>query len=160
MNIGNYFITALFLGISAYILWGVISSKAKVIIRDRDWSFGRIMFLVAFVLACVTGVFIRDATDVVRTLATILAIGLFLFVRDGLSEKGIVALGRLTPWSQIRGFDYRRDKKQFSVFFVEDNKSKSNTDYSIVMNFDLKNEEAVKQMLDKYIRKKHIRIKK
>lgn len=160
MEMFNLFVTAMFIAVAVYLLWGFAKSRGKVKITDRNWSVARILFLVAFLLALVTVFFVENVYDIVRTVATILALGLFFFIRDGIGEEGVVTLARLIPWDQIRGYDYKENKNMFSVYFVEDNKTKSNTDYTLVMNFDLKDAEAVKELLKRCIGKKHIRIRK
>lgn len=160
MLVLNYVITVLFVAVIVYLLMGLFKSFGKVQIKDRDWSPARIVFLIAFGLAFLMFYTAQGVYDYARTIITIIALGLFYFLRDGIGEEGIVTLAHFTPWSEIRGYDYRREKKAFAVYFVEEKKSKSNTDYSIVMNFDLKNEEAVKKLLEKACPKKHIRFKK
>ena len=156
----NYILTALFVAVIVYLLLGYVKAFGKVRITDRNWSVPRILFLVAFLLAFLMFFTAQNTYDIVRTVITIIALGLFFFLRDGIGEEGVVSLAHFTPWSQIRSYDYRQDKKAFTVYFVEEKKSKSNTDYSLVMNFDRKDEEAVKKLLQEACPKKHIRFKK
>ncbi len=165
MNILNIAIGTIFILVSIplFIRWRKISGK--VLITDQQWSTMRIMFLVVGVLS-VLSMIMEGANmsfyDIYRLTGTIIAVSIYMVVRDGVGEEGLVAGGKLIPWSEVRAYDYEVRKNVVAVFFtVESQNEKNPDDYrSKELDFARTDEDVLKRFLDTNLKRKYTRMKK
>lgn len=104
--------------------------KGKVIIRDQQWSTVRIMFLALGLLSFVSLIMNKENTlfDYMRIVATIVAVTVFMMMRDGVGEQGMVSGGKLYPWSEVRSWDYEERKNVVAVYFTLESQKKNKPD--------------------------------
>lgn len=159
-NISNFIILAIFAGMAFFMTKGYISTKGKVVIRDRKWSANRILFAIAGVLALSTAFVYQNIWDIVRLVVMLIAIVMYLLTRDGIGEEGIVSFGRFTAWEDVRAYDYKKNKKTFDVFFVLKDSKSNEENYTVIVNFDLNKEDEVVAYLKEKIGRKYTRMKK
>ena len=164
-NILNIVIGTVFILISIplFIRWRRISGK--VIITDQQWSTMRILFLVVGVLS-VLSLILEGAKmslfDIYRLTGTVIAVSIYMVVRDGVGEEGLVSGGKLIPWSEVRAYDYEVRKNVVAVFFtVESQNEKNPDDYrSKELDFARTDEDVLKKFLETNLKRKYTRMKK
>lgn len=165
MNIINIAIGTIFILISIplFIRWRRISGK--VLITDQQWSTMRILFLVVGVLS-VLSMIMEGANmsffDIYRLTGTIVAVSVYMVVRDGVGEEGLVSGGKLIPWNEVRAYDYEVRKNVVAVYFtVESQNEKNPDDYrSKELDFAREDEDVLKKFLDTNLKRKYTRMKK
>ncbi|MBQ9154026.1 MAG: hypothetical protein IJ130_09435 [Solobacterium sp.] len=162
MNTGsNIILTVLFGGMGAWLFAGWFRTRNKISIYDKKWSASRILFIVAGVLSLATMYLYTSVLDFIRIGAMLLCIIAYMLTRDGIGDEGVSCNGSFYPWNVVRSYDFQEEKKSFyAVFSVWDKQSKKNGNYQANINFDLKDEEAVKELLKKKIGKRYVRRKK
>ena len=158
MNLGlndiiNIVIGVVFIGLSIPLFFRWKKLNGKVIIADQQWSTMRILFLAVGVLS-VLSMFTQGASmsvfDIFRLTGTIIAVSVYMVVRDGVGEDGLVTGGKMIPWSEVRAYDYEKRKNVIAVFFtVESQNEKKPDDYrSKELDFSLQDEEQLKRFLE------------
>lgn len=157
----NILLTVLFGGMAAWLYAGWFRTRDKITIYDKRWSASRILFIAAGVLALATAYLYTSRLDLIRITAMMLCILAYLITRDGIGEDGVSCNGSFYPWNVVRSYDFQQEKKGFyAVFSIWDKQSKKNGNYQANISFDLKDEEAVKELLKKKIGKRYVRRKK
>ena len=164
-DIINIVISVIFVGLSIplFIRWRKLTGK--VIISDQQWSTMRILFLVIGVLSVISMITQASSMsifDILRLTATIIAVSIYMVVRDGVGEEGLVSGGKLYPWSDVRAYDYERRKNVIAVYFtVESQNEKKPDDYrSKELDFSVEDEELLKKFLENNLGRKYTRMKK
>lgn len=164
-DIINIIISVIFFGLSIplFIRWRKLNGK--VIISDQQWSTMRILFLaigVLSVISLITQGSSMSMFDILRLTATIIAVSIYMVVRDGVGEEGLVSGGKLYPWSDVRAYDYERRKNIIAVYFtVESQNEKKPDDYrSKELDFSVEDEELLKKFLENNLGRKYTRMKK
>ena len=159
-TISNYILTVLFLGLGIWLAIGFFRTHKYMKYKERMWSPSRILFAVAAVLAIFTLFVMRSTLDYIRAAATIFAIVMFFYQRNGLGETGVADLGKMVSWKEIKAYDYAKSEKKFTVYMTAvDEKHKDET-FNITQDFDLKYEEEIKALLKEQIGKKYRRMRK
>ena len=158
----NILLTVLFGGLGVWMLMGYFRCVRKLKYKDKMWTASRILFAVAGVLSLMSIFMYRSPLDFVRFAAMTMCIIAFLILRDGIGEEGIGSMGRLTPWKDVKAYDYAVYKKKVSVFFICEDKDakKKKGEYTVAINFDAKDEKEITDYLNQKAGKKHIRMKK
>ncbi len=164
-DIINIVISVVFVGLSIplFIRWRKLNGK--VIISDQQWSTMRILFLaigVLSVISMITQASSMSMFDILRLTATIIAVSIYMVVRDGVGEEGLVSGGKLYPWSEVRAYDYERRKNVIAVYFtVESQNEKKPDDYrSKELDFSVEDEALLKKFLENNLGRKYTRMKK
>lgn len=164
-DIINIVISVIFVGLSIplFIRWRKLTGK--VIISDQQWSTMRILFLVIGVLSVISMITQASSMsifDILRLTATIIAVSIYMVVRDGVGEEGLVSGGKLYPWNEVRAYDYERRKNVIAVYFtVESQNEKKPDDYrSKELDFNVEDEELLKKFLENNLGRKYTRMKK
>lgn len=125
MNLGlndiiNIVIGVVFIGLSIPLFFRWKKLNGKVIIADQQWSTMRILFLVVGVLS-VLSMFTQGASmsmfDIFRLTGTIIAVSVYMVVRDGVGEDGLVTGGKMIPWSEVRAYDYEKEKCHCGILY-------------------------------------------
>ena len=160
-TISNVILFGVFLGLGLWLAYAWLRTHKHVKIKERMWSPSRILFAVAAVLALLTLFVMKSALDFARGGATIFCIVMFFLQRNGMGEDGVADLGKMVSWSEVKAYDYLRGEKKFTVYMnTIDAKDKKHETYQITQDYDLKDEDAVKELLQKQIGKKYRRMKK
>lgn len=170
MNLGttdiiNIVIGTVFIAVSIplFIRWRKINKK--VIIQDQQWSTMRILFLVVGVLS-ILSLLLDGANmtyfDVYRLTGTVFAVSIYMLVRDGVGEEGLVSGGKLYPWSEVRAYDYETRKNVIAVYFTIESQNESKPDdyRSKELDFSKQDEEQLKKFLEMNLGRKYTRMKK
>ncbi len=156
----NSIISVVFGVLAIWLFRGVYTTRGKMVIKDRQWTVQRIIFIVAGVMILLTGLLYTSLLDWLRLIIMLLCIVAFLLSRDGIGHQGVCSTGRYIPYTEIRNYDYDEKKNKFVVYFTAMDKGKNANDYNLSIDFDLKDAEAVKKLLKTHIGKKYIRMKK
>jgi hypothetical protein len=151
------------LAVMMFIRWGKV--KDKIMIRDRQWSIMRMLFVfigLMTLITLVTNPQQNTILDYVRIVATILAVSAYVLAHDGIGEEGIVVGGKLIPWKHVRGWDMQQDKKVLNYFFeVDSMNEKKPDDYQLKeLDFSSDDKEILKTFMDTNVRGKKMRMKK
>lgn len=158
--IGTAFIIV---AIPLLIRWKNIGNK--VIIQDQQWSTLRILLLVVGVLSILSLILQYSSMsyfDIYRLTGTVVAVSVYMLVRDGVGEEGLVSAGKLYPWSEVRAYDYEVRKNVVAVYFtIESQNEKKPDDYrSKELDFSKEDEEQLKRFLENNLGRKYTRMKK
>jgi hypothetical protein len=164
-DILNIVIGVVFIGLSIplFIRWRKLSGK--VIIADQQWSTMRILFLAIGVLSIITMI-TQGASmsmfDIFRLTGTIIAVSIYMVVRDGVGEEGMVAGGKLYPWSEVRAYDFEQRKNVVAVYFtVESQNDNKPDDYRTKeLDFSNEDEDLLMEFLENNLGRKYTRMKK
>ena len=156
----NLILIAIFGALGFWLLYEYVKTKDRIVIKDNRWTFSRILFVVAAVLAVLSAILYNTWLDYIRLGVMILCIVSFLMLHDGIGEEGLVAYGHFTPWTDVKGYDCQVKKKKIDVCFSGNDKdSKKNDEFNIIISFDLKQSDEVQKYLKDYIGRKHRRMK-
>lgn len=161
----NIAIGVIFIGVSIPLFFRWRRLTGKVIITDQQWSTMRILFLVVGVLSVITMVTQGSSMtifDIFRLTGTIIAVSIYMVVRDGVGEEGLVAGGKLIPWSEVRAYDYEVRKNVVAIYFtVESQNEKKPDDYrSKELDFALEDRDLLMKFLETNLGRKYTRMKK
>ncbi len=159
-QMSNYILIVLFTGLAIWQGVGYFRTKGKITIYDKLWSGTRILFVAAAILGAATLLVYTGPIEFIRILSMLLCVVSYLLCRDGIGDEGVCVNGSFYPYGTVRAYDFQQEKKSFfAVFTVNEPGSSKNGNYNININFDLKDEEAVKALLKKRIGKKYTRMK-
>lgn len=165
MDILNVVIGTAFIGISIPLLLRWRKINKNVIIQDQQWSTMRILLLIVGVLSILSLIFQYQSLsyfDIYRLTGTVVAVSVYMLVRDGVGEEGLVSGGKLYPWSEVRAYDYEKRKNVVAVYFtIESQNEKSPDDYrSKELDFSIQDESQLKRFLQNNLGRKYTRMKK
>lgn len=170
MNLSTYDIINIIIGtafivisIPLLIRWKKINKK--VIIQDQQWSTMRILLLVIGVLSMISLVMEYKKLsyfDIYRLTGTVVAVSVYMLVRDGVGEEGLVSAGKLYPWPEVRAYDFEIKKNVIAVYFtVESQNEKEPDDYrSKELDFSKQDEPQLMKFLEMNLGRKYTRMKK
>jgi hypothetical protein len=102
----------------------------KVMIQDQQWSTLRMIFLALGILS-VFSLFMTEGNtvyDYCRIVATIIAVTVYMACRDGVGEEGLIAGGKLFPWSEVKAWDYEERSKVVAVYFQVESQNEKKPD--------------------------------
>lgn len=161
----NIAIGVAFIGVSIPLFFRWRRLSGKVIIADQQWSTMRIMFLVIGVLSLISLVSQGASMtmfDLFRLSGTVIAVSIYMVVRDGVGEEGLVAGGKLIPWKEVRAYDYEERKNVVAIYFtVESQNDKKPDDYrSKELDFNKEDQDLLKKFLETNLGRKYTRMKK
>lgn len=164
-DIINIVISIVFFALSIPLFFRWRKLRDKVIIADQQWSTTRIIFLALGVLSFLSLLMQGSSMsmfDIVRLTATVVAVSIYMVVRDGVGEEGLVASGKLIPWSEVRAYDYEQRKNVVAVYFtVESQKEDKPDDYrSKELDFANEDKEILMKFLQTNLGRKYTRMKK
>lgn len=151
------------LSIPLFIRWRRL--RDKVIISDQQWSTTRIIFLTLGVLSFISLLTQGSSMtmfDIVRLSATVVAVSIYMVVRDGVGEEGLVSGGKLIPWSEVRAYDYEQRKNVVAVYFTVESQNENKPDDYRSKELDFANEdkEILMKFLETNLGRKYTRMKK
>ena len=159
----NIFITILFAGISVVMFTRSIRNSKKIMIHDKQWSSFRMIFVAIGVVSLINLV-VGEKTiyDYARIISTFIVVSSLTAARDGIGEDGVVSNGKFYPWKIVRSYDYEVAKSLFTVYFtIESTNAKKPDEYTTkAVDFDLVNQEYVKEFLRMNQGRKKTRMKK
>jgi len=147
-----------FFALGTYLTICTVRTHSALVIKDTNWSTGRILFMVCAALSVVSIVTAGNMYGYIRFLATLFCIVAFMVNRDGVGERGVVTTGKVIPWSEVTAYDYQMLGKKFYVYFLVNRKGKGERD--IAIPFDGKDKDKVTNYLKKVAGKKYRRMKK
>lgn len=157
----NVLLLAIFVGMAVWMVVGYVKTHDKVEIKDFMWTGNRIIFAIAGALALVSAFMFNNLWDYLRLISMVVAIVMFLLMRDGIGPDGVVSMGKFTPYEDVKAYDFQAKKKRFEVYFTcAENKDGKNDYYNLIIDFDLKDEEKIKAYLKEKIGRKYTRMKK
>lgn len=164
-DIINWIIIAIFGVLSIFMIIRFTKLKGKVIIQDQQWSFVRIMFLILGLLTFLNLLMTtKTATlwDYIRLAVTLIAITVYMMMRDGVGEEGMVSGGKFIPWREVRSYDYEEKKRTVAVYFTVESQDDKKPDNYTTKELDFANED--KENLFKFLKmnlgRKYTRMKK
>ncbi|MCF0114313.1 MAG: hypothetical protein HUJ56_03090 [Erysipelotrichaceae bacterium] len=107
--------------------------------------------------------FSRDFYDFVRVIIVTLFLVELACIKEGFTDEGVIASGKVIPYEEVRCYDIYTEKDATKVLVgvpVKDEKTKHvNIDYTL-MTFDLGKEEEIKDLLKEKLPRKWQRLKK
>lgn len=164
-DIINIVIIAIFGVLSILMLFRFHRLRGKVIIQDQQWSAVRIMFLILGLLTFINLVMTTDSAtllDYIRLAVTLVAITVYMMMRDGVGEEGMVAGGKFIPWHEVRSYDYEEKKHVVAVYFTVESQNEKKPDNYTTKELDFSNDD--KENLFKFLKmnlgRKYTRMKK
>jgi hypothetical protein len=102
----------------------------KVMIQDQQWSTLRMIFLALGIMS-VFSLFMNSGNtvyDYCRIVATVIAVTVYMACRDGVGEEGLIAGGKLFPWSEVKAWDYEERAKVVAVYFQVESQNEKKPD--------------------------------
>ena len=159
----NIAITIIFAVLSVIMLLRWYKLKGKVMIADQQWSTMRILFLIIGLLSFLLIATNQENTiiDYARLCATVIAVSIFMMLRDGIGEEGVISGSVLFPWKKVRAWDYEERKNVIAVFFtIIDKDGKKEEHYEKELDFANSDKENVLKFLRNNIGNKYTRMKK
>ena len=152
----NLILMAFFLGMDGYFIYRFFRTRKYIKVVDRFPTFIYVMMSLLFFSILITMLFdpMNNMLSYVRSGLMLLLVVMFFLARDGIGDEGIVVSGRFIPYSDIKGWDYEEDKKVFRTYYsLGDNNFRT-------VSFELKNKDAVLELLKEHIQKKYMRMRK
>ena len=157
----NIVIIIIFAALGIWLLVGFLKTHKEIKIKDNSWNFSRIIFAIAGVMSLITVIFSQTILDVVRVIATVFCIVMFLLQRDGVGDNGVSSIGSFFPWSDVKAYDVQENgKKTNALFLVEEKTKKKQSEYTVQLVFNKKDTQALKDLLKDKIGKKYRRMKR
>ncbi|MBW9211970.1 MULTISPECIES: DUF5673 domain-containing protein [Terrabacteria group] len=135
---------------------------SKVKIKDRQWTIIRTLVLVIALLSSLEFFAGFSVLLLIRYIVTLVACLIFFFSHDGVGNEGFVSGSYFYPYQDVKAYDVYKQAKRFTVIFIiqEENRKRKFEELTREVNFDLKNQKAVEQLLKEKIGKKYRRLKK
>ena len=164
-NTMNIIISALFGTVSVIMFYRWYRVNRKIMIKDQQWSYLRIMVLVLGVLTAVslvTNSSTNTVYDYSRIAFTFLAVTAFMALRDGVGEEGLVSIGKFYPWSEVTAYDYTEKKNTVEVYFQLKSQKKNKPDeYTTkVLEFSKEDKEPLLKFMKINLGRKFTRMKR
>lgn len=159
----NIFLILCFGGLAAFTGIKALKTKGKIIVPDKSWSGVKIGFTVLMILIILTLFNTNNTTlDYIRILIMIFACMIYITIRDGVGEEGIVHNGNFTAWKHVRGWDKVEKEKKVEVYFQIDstNEKKPDKYKTVEIDFDPKNRKQLDHFMEVNCRGKYMRMKK
>lgn len=126
----NVAVTVIFVVLSLMMMFRWTKLHGKVMIQDQQWSTLRMIFLALGILS-VFSLFMTEGNtvyDYCRIVATIIAVTVYMACRDGVGEEGLIAGGKLFPWSEVKAWDYEERSKVVAVYFQVESQNEKKPD--------------------------------
>ncbi|MBQ9327347.1 MAG: hypothetical protein IJ225_02270 [Solobacterium sp.] len=153
----NVILIVMFTAIAIWLFHGWYKTR-NLKYKDKQWTTGRILFLIAGILCVLTAFVYSTLLDWLRLITMMLCVVGFLLLRDGVGDDGLAVLGKLTPYSNIRAYDYGDYKKEFRVYAITNDSDGS--DPNVIVSLTKEEKEEVIRYLKKMMGKKYTRLKK
>lgn len=157
----NLALAVLFGAFAIMMLVHMVRYRKWIQIPDRQWSALKIIFLAIGILTILSFFtntsMLTTISGLLRTCTTIAAVIIYLMMKDGIGEKGLVSGINAYAWKDIKAYDFEEDNKNFRVFFVLD---ADKGDQVRELVFDRDKEEEVRNLLKNHIGRKYTRMKK
>ena len=139
--------------------------RGRVMIKDQQWSYVRILFLFLGVMSIMSFVTAREVLtmlDFARIIITVFAVSGYMLVRDGVGETGVTAGGKFYPWSEVRGWDYHDAKRVVEMYFmIESQNDKKPDNYTTKeLDFSQEDREYLMRFMELNCSRKYMRMKK
>jgi hypothetical protein len=163
MDYMNILLFIIFGFLAVWMLMGIVRTSKQITIKDKLWTFNRILFLLAGIFAMLSVFVYNSIWDVLRLFAMMAAIIGFLLMRDGIGDEGFVTTGTYVPYIHVKNYDYALQKKKFTVYFVYSDpkgKGKDKGVYNASIDFHPDDQEEIKKLLKERIGRKYMRMKK
>ncbi len=160
----NMVLVAAFLILSVILLIRWSKVNRKVMISDQQWSVMRMVFLGIGLLAIfqIMSNTAKSGWDVARMVSTIVLVTVYLILKDGVGEEGLVSSGKFYPWSEVRSYDWEDRKKIVAVYFTVESQDEKKPDQYRTKELDFSQEdrEYLMRFLEINCRRKFTRMKK
>lgn len=144
------------------IRWGRV--HRKVMIADKAWSTLRMIFLAfgLFSLFLLIANVEKTTLDYARLITSVILVTVFMMLRDGVGEEGMISAGKFYPWNIVRSYDYEERKNILAVYFtVESTDEKKPDNYTTKeLDFALEDKELLMKFLTINCGRKYTRMKK
>ncbi|MGM9941498.1 MAG: DUF5673 domain-containing protein [Bulleidia sp.] len=161
----NIAISVIFLVLSVIMFFRWNKHKGKVLIQDQQWSTVRIIFLAVGVLSFVS--FLTTGSnstlwDYLRICLTIVAVTVYMMIRDGVGEEGLLSGGKFYPWNVVRSWDYEERKNVIAVYFTVESQNEKKPDEYVTKELDFSKEDkdSLLKFLELNLSRKYTRMKK
>ncbi|MCR5795820.1 MAG: hypothetical protein K6G61_10810 [Solobacterium sp.] len=150
--------------LSVLMFYRYFKNGSKVMIKDQQWSYIRILFLVIGVLSVISLVSSANNSvlDYFRIGVMIVAVTSYMLMRDGVGEEGMVAGGRFYSWDIVRAYDWQEKKSTVAVFFTLDDPTDKKPDGYTTKELDFAKDDkdVLLEFLKLNLGRKYTRMKK
>ncbi|NLP21965.1 MAG: hypothetical protein GX368_04005 [Erysipelotrichaceae bacterium] len=144
---------------SIWTIFKLFKVNPNIIIETKFIKASTILFILAAVFSILTLFVNSGMMDYIRTFVMVIAIIIYLMLKEGLGNDGFYVNGHFTPYKDVIYYDYFEEKKKFNVVFkLKDTKGEDQ--FNANLDFNLKDKEKVIKTLNKKMPKKQKRIKK
>ena len=162
MQIFNLILTAIFLGASLWMGKKVINQRKLIDIAGKFLNGYRIFILFCLAASIMT-LFLgfQDILDLIRSVAMMCMVAMFLLLKEGAGESGFVYNGIHVPYETVAHYDIKTDAKHCVLYVVCREKVKDKVEESnFSIQFNKTSEVALAELLKQKLPKKHQRMKK
>lgn len=153
-----------FTAVGLLMAYRYVKIRKYILIQDQQWSYMRMTFLLIGVLSAISLLNTQSNTvlDYIRLGATLVAVSVYMMVRDGIGEDGMVSGGKFTPWNKVRSWDYVERKNIVAMYFtVESTNPKKPDNYTTKeLDFAKKDQEILMKFMHLNLHRKYTRMKK
>lgn len=158
----NFVYIGLFSFASIWIIYKINQINSKIIIRTKFINTSSILFILAGLFSLLSLIVNRSPIDYIRSFVMILAIVLYLMLKEGFGDEGYYTNGSFTSYTDVVSYDYSEEKNKFNVFIVlRDVKGKNiNEHYNSRLVFEIKDKDNIIKFLKNKLSKKYKRLKK
>lgn len=160
----NIVLIAVFSVVSVVMFWRYFKNGSKVMIKDQQWSYIRILFLVIGVMSVISLLSSKNNTllDYFRIGVMIVAVTAYMLMRDGVGEEGLVSGGKFYSWDLCRAYDWQEKKSIIAVFFTMEDPSDKNPDgyKTKELDFSKEDKDVLMEFLKLNLGRKYTRMKK
>ena len=158
----NFVYIGLFSFASIWIIYKITQINPKIIIRTKFINTSSILFILAGLFSLLSLIVNRSLMDYIRSFVMILAIVLYLMLKEGFGDEGYYTNGSFTSYTDVVSYDYSEEKNKFNVFIVlRDVKGKNiNEHYNSRLVFEIKDKDNIIKFLKNKLSKKYKRLKK
>jgi len=144
---------------SIWTIFKLFKVNPNIIIETKFIKASTILFILAAVFSILTLFVNSGMMDYIRTFVMVIAIIIYLMLKEGLGNDGFYVNGHFTSYKDVIYYDYFEEKKKFNVVFkLKDTKGEDQ--FNANLDFNLKDKEKVIKTLNKKMPKKQKRIKK
>ena len=158
MQIVNLLLTAVFLAGSIWLGRKVYTQRKLIEISGKFINGYRIFIMFCLVASCMT-LFLgfEDIFDLIRSIAMMVMVALFLALKEGAGQIGLVYNGIFVPYDSVTHYDIKPTKKACVLYVVVREKGE---DSNFSIDFNKTSEAALTDLLKEKMPKKHQRMKK
>ena len=158
MQIVNLLLTAVFLAGSIWLARKVYHQRKLIEITGKFINGYRIFIMFCLVASCMT-LFLgfQDVYDLIRSIAMMVMVALFLVLKEGAGQTGLVYNGIFYSYDAVAHYDIKNTKKACALYVII---KENNSDINFSIEFNKTSEAALTDLLKQKMPKKHQRMKK